>query len=222
MASIIRPRHVNINMESSNPKQSDAKVDNINHADANSGNSTTPHNTQPPPSTTQAKHKTHPQLISYHDLPEWYEGNEYIHHGYRPPSYSLRVSGRSLLTLHNETINIYTHLLPAILFLASPSVILYYLHQSYLTVNTTDDIILVLFALTAAVCLSFSACYHTFTNHSKSVDEFWLRMDFAGIVLLTVGDVISGIYMVFWCESVERIAYWSMVSRSPFSSTFQF
>lgn len=176
-----------------------------------------------PPSTstktlspiTRSRSNSQLVLISYHELPEWYEGNEYIHHGYRRPSHSVPISARGLLALHNETINIYTHLIPALVFLVSPGFILHYLHQEYTAVHPADDIIFVFFGLTAAVCQSFSACYHTFANHSERVDEFWLRMDFVGIVLLTVGDFVSGIYMVFWCESVERLVYWSMVSAHP-------
>jgi len=217
MASTLRPR-INSHVSSPKVKRPDTGPDVIIDADADSPSTTIPRsiNTKSASLTTQVQRKGHPQLISYHDLPEWYEGNEYIHHGYRPPSHSVRVSALSVLALHNESINIYTHLIPAIVFLVSPSFVLHHLHQKYIALSTTDDITFVLFLLSAAVCLAFSTFYHTFANHSERVDEFWLRMDFAGIVLLTVGDFVSGIYMVFWCESVERIVYWSMVRLIPF------
>ena len=55
--------------------------------------------------------------------------------------------------------------------------------------------------------------YHTLMNHSRRVEQLWLQFDLVGIVVLILGDFISGIYMVFWCEPLERKIYWSMVSR---------
>ena len=48
-------------------------------------------------------------------------------------------------------------------------------------------------------------------NHSERVETIWLRLDFVGIVFLTLGDFVSGIYLVFWCEPLQRKIYWSMV-----------
>ncbi|KAK0609222.1 hemolysin-III related-domain-containing protein [Bombardia bombarda] len=156
--------------------------------------------------------KAYPHLLSFDELPEWHKDNQYIREGYRPISGSAAVSFRSLLYLHNETINIYTHLIPAIAFIICEGAVLGHLHTTYYpAVKALDDLIFTAFILTAILCLSFSACYHTLTNHSVAVDNLWLRLDFVGIILLTVGDFVSGIYMVFWCERVLRIIYWSMI-----------
>ncbi|KAA8500036.1 Heptahelical transmembrane protein 4 [Porphyridium purpureum] len=51
------------------------------------------------------------RLVSYHALPAWMQDNPAIHTGYRPHMPSWRECMRSgLTTMHNETINIYTHL----------------------------------------------------------------------------------------------------------------
>lgn len=167
-------------------------------------------------SSTSRFHKT---LISYLELPEWYEGNEYILSGYRAPSHSVAQCVRSLFYLHNETVNIYTHLLPALayfIFLVSGRVVAR-LHAKYDDVTTSDELVFTFFLFTAVVCRAFSACYHMFANHSERMDVFWLRMDFVGIVLLTVGDFVSGTYMVFWCEFWERVLHWGIVSTVVFS-----
>lgn len=152
-------------------------------------------------------------LLSYEDIPQWCRDNKHIKQGYRPASGSVAASFRSLLYLHNESVNIYSHLLPALAFIIGEGIILRHLHAKYANLTIQDDIIFTLFIITAVVCLSFSACYHTLTNHSKSVDSIWLRIDFAGIIVLTLGDFISGIYMVFWCEGTLRIIYWTMVRK---------
>jgi adiponectin receptor len=66
--------------------------------------------------------------------------------------------------------------------------------------------------LTAVTCLSLSATYHTLMNHSKHVEHLCLRLDMLGIVIFILGDLILGIYIVFWCEPTQRKIYWSLVS----------
>jgi len=51
-------------------------------------------------------------------------------------------------------------------------------------------------------------------NHSQQVSLLWLRLDFVGIVVLTLGDFVSGIYLVFYCEFTLQKLYWSMVRRN--------
>lgn len=43
------------------------------------------------------------------------------------------------------------------------------------------------------------------------MERVWLRLDLVGIVLLTADDLVSGTYMVFWCEPLLRGIYWAMV-----------
>lgn len=117
--------------------------------------------------------------------------------------------------MHNETMNIFTHLLPAVAFLLGEGYILGYIHGKYTRLGVGDDLIFAFFLLTAAVCLGLSTAYHTLLNHSMKTEAVWLRLDFSGIVLLTLGDCVSGTYMVFWCEPLQRKIYWSMVGESP-------
>ena len=63
------------------------------------------------------RNKYKPVLLSFDELPEWHQDNEYIWHGYRPISGSAQVSFSSWSYLHNESVNIYSHLIPGITFL---------------------------------------------------------------------------------------------------------
>ena len=166
------------------------------------------------PATAKVEENHPPRLLSYDEIPEWYQDNEHIRHGYRPVSCSARVSVASWLYLHNESVNIYSHLIPAIGFLLGEWYILEYLHSRYQHVTIADHLIFAFFLLTATVCLGLSATYHTMINHSQRIDALWLRFDLVGIILLTLGDFVSGIYLVFWCEPLQRKIYWSMV-RTP-------
>lgn len=161
--------------------------------------------------------KARPVLLSFDELPEWHQDNEYIRHGYRPISGSAQASFSSWSYLHNESVNIYSHLLPAITFLLGEWYILQHLASRYSTATTTDYLMFAFFLLTAVTCLGLSTMYHTLLNHSHKVEQLYLQLDLVGIAFLTVGDFISGIYMVFYCEPLERNIYWSIVSECPYT-----
>src|SRR5436190_24332265 len=55
------------------------------------------------------------RTVHWDDLPHWQRDNHHIPTGYRPASASFIASFRSLGYIHNETVNIYTHLLPSVI-----------------------------------------------------------------------------------------------------------
>ncbi|KAI1100763.1 mPR-like GPCR protein [Jackrogersella minutella] len=147
-------------------------------------------------------------LLSYDEIPDWYQDNPYIHRGYRPVSHSTRACFHSWIHIHNETMNIYTHLLPAVALLASG---LAYVLARMRHRDGGDAAIVAVQMISAVTCLSFSSAYHTLICHSHQVEALWLRFDFVGIIVLILGSFISGIYVAFWCEALERKIYWSMI-----------
>ncbi|POS82665.1 hypothetical protein EPUL_004488 [Erysiphe pulchra] len=71
--------------------------------------------------------------VTWEELPAWQQDNHYIRTGYRPASASFLKSFSSLGYLHNESVNIYSHLLGAIFFAILGSLIYYFmiiLHSS--------------------------------------------------------------------------------------------
>jgi adiponectin receptor len=163
-----------------------------------------------------------PALLSFNDMPQWFQddNNKWILHGYRPISGSTRASFRSWWYLHNETLNIYSHLIPAIIFLFGEWYLLQYLASRYSQVNSADFLAFSSFMITATTCYAFSALYHTLMNHSYTVDHFWHRLDMLGIGIFIVGDIILGVYLIFWCETTLRNIYWSLVSYSLYAQLF--
>merc|ERR1712156_379474 len=57
------------------------------------------------------------RLLEFHQLAEWRRDNEFIQSRYRPELRSHRKCIRSILTVHNETGNIWSHLLGCFIFL---------------------------------------------------------------------------------------------------------
>ncbi|KAJ5646437.1 hemolysin-III channel protein Izh2 [Penicillium lividum] len=109
------------------------------------------------------------QLLSSNDIPAWYSDNPYILTGYRPISNSTRNCLSSLFYLHNESINIYTHLIPSILFLLAEWTLYQYIQIWYPHAAIQDQAIFTFFLLTATICLGMSAIFHTLMNHSEKI-----------------------------------------------------
>ncbi|KAI1372185.1 mPR-like GPCR protein [Hypoxylon crocopeplum] len=156
----------------------------------------------------ERKVRGHPTLLSYDEIPDWYQDNPYILRGYRPVSPSARTCVTSWMYVHNETINIYTHLLPAVVLLVSG---LAYVAARLSHRSSSDAIIAATQLCSAVLCLGLSSAYHTFMCHSQRAEALWLRFDFVGIIFLILGSFVSGIYVGFWCETLERKIYFSMI-----------
>lgn len=165
-------------------------------------------------SSNHATSQKKPDLITYDELPTWYKDNEYIIGGYRPESFSTSACFASLSYMHNETVNIYTHMIPAIVFLFAQAFMLVLLRQEFPEAKPLDYIVFSFFLLSACVTMSLSFLYHTLMNHSMGVSYLWLRLDYVGILALILGDFISGIRVGFYCEPTLQKIYWSMVRFS--------
>ncbi|KIW68104.1 hypothetical protein PV04_04071 [Phialophora macrospora] len=150
-------------------------------------------------------------LVHWNDLPHWRQDNHYIHSGYRQVSYSYSRSWRSVLHWHNESVNIWSHLIPATLSLPFAVVLYKVLKPRYDHASMADVIAMSCFFAGAAFCLGISASFHTLSNHSPSVARFWNQLDYAGISLLIAGSFVPSVYYGFWCHPVKQWTYWIMI-----------
>ncbi|PYH76573.1 hemolysin-III channel protein Izh2 [Aspergillus uvarum CBS 121591] len=151
------------------------------------------------------------KLLHWDELPHWQRDNQHIHSGYRPASASFLGSFQSLTYLHNETVNIYTHLLPSLLVVPAAFALYQALAPRYETATQADVIVFGCFFAGAAFCLGMSATYHTISNHSPVVARIGNAFDYAGIVGLTVGSFIPSVYFGFYCQPALQRLYWSMI-----------
>jgi adiponectin receptor len=153
-----------------------------------------------------------PRLQTFSDLPTWYQDNPYILTHYRPVSYSHTSCLYSWTYLHNESLNIYTHLIPAVLSLFAQLYTQRLLAHHFPLATLSDRLVFALHILAATTALTLSTTYHTLLNHSVHVSALWLRLDYAGILALILGSFISGIYVGFYEHPHLRTAYWGMIS----------
>ena len=151
-------------------------------------------------------------LQKFENLPAWYQDNPYIHSHYRPVSYSSFSCLYSWTYLHNESVNIYTHLLPAVLSVFAQLWMQSLISASFPEATVGDRLIFAINLAAAAMALSLSTLYHTLMCHSHHVSSLWLRIDYVGILTLTLGSFISGIYVGFYDHPHLRTVYWTMIS----------
>ena len=157
------------------------------------------------------KEVKHLLTVLWDDLQSWQQDNHYIHGGYRQASNSYAKSFASLGYLHNESVNIYTHLIGAVAFTLSGILLCRALGSRYETASRADVLAFVCFFLGAALCLGMSATYHAISNHSSRVNAIGNKLDYVGIVFLITGSFVPSIYYGFYCEPDLQKIYWTMV-----------
>ena len=163
-------------------------------------------------STSIRPPSTHPNLLHFRDLPKWYQDNPNVHTHYRPVSHSHQTCLRSLTYLHNESLNIYTHLFPAVLTILSQPLLHHHLRTSFPNSTLADRTIIHLNILAFSTTLTLSTIYHTLMSHSQHVSLLCLRLDYVGILTLILTSFISGIHVGFYTHPSLQRLYWSMIT----------
>jgi predicted membrane channel-forming protein YqfA (hemolysin III family) len=145
------------------------------------------------------------RLYKIDEVESYLRSNPFIRSGYRG-NMSMLSCIRSTLALHNETVNIWTHLLGFVVFLAL-------LVKDFVVIPLYDFISFADLCVLAGVLFCYQACmflsslFHTFTCHSQHVSEKCLSLDLAGITLALLASYLSGIYYAFWCHPETRDFY---------------
>ena len=153
--------------------------------------------------------------LPFDKLPKWLQDNEYLTAEHRPPMHSFLGCFKSMFRMHTETWNIWTHFLGLSFFVALCLGI--YVYGDYITflfedieiyqLPVTDQAMLFCFFLAAMICLSFSALFHLFSNHSQSVYKIFSRLDYSGIAILITGSSIPAYYYGFYCSDAAKYAH---------------
>lgn len=159
----------------------------------------------------------YPQLLSIESIPTWYGENPYIRTGYRPVFSAAAPCFRSWLYLHNQSGNIYTHLVPGVaVATAGNAALAWYLAVRYPVgaasgASLADRLVLHAYLTACAACFGVSAAYHTLLCHSRELADLWIRLDYVGISVLIMASFVPGLYMGFYCEPWLLRGYLAMV-----------
>ncbi|KAK3945764.1 hemolysin-III related-domain-containing protein [Diplogelasinospora grovesii] len=139
--------------------------------------------------------------MRWDDLPHWQQhGSELVHTGYRQACGSVRGCLHSWTYIHNETVNIYSHIVGAVVFLGLP----FYIFSTSIPprwqiASTVDIIVCTTYLMGVTVCFIFSSLFHTFMSHSPTLYASGMKMDFQGILILMWSSTIPLVYYGFPC-----------------------
>lgn len=104
----------------------------------------------------------HGRLKTWDEIPSWQQDNEYILSAYREATGSITRSFQSLAYVHNETVNIYSHLFGAAFFSLAPFYLYQVLHVHYIRATLEDLVVFFTFFYGVAVCFLLSSTYVIF------------------------------------------------------------
>ncbi|GAB4819451.1 hypothetical protein N2152v2_006497 [Parachlorella kessleri] len=138
------------------------------------------------------------RLYSFEEAPPTLQYNKYIRSGYRAGLSYGQCLG-SMLCCHNETGNILTHLLPALVMLGmlAYDMLAPWPHARLEYWQNWGSILL---------CFCLSVAYHTFSANHHHYDT-WLRLDVCGVLLVLVGGGHMVLWWGFHCHPMLRMAF---------------
>jgi adiponectin receptor len=155
-------------------------------------------------------------LVLWDDLPTWRRDNQYILSGYRADSNSYWKSFKSLFYVHNEFVNIWTHLLGALVFPVIGIWLYNIIAPRYASATSMDVLVFSCFFVGAVLCLSMSAAFHMLCNHSPEVAKWGNKLDYSGIVFCIVGSYVPALYYGLFCLPNMLTPYMYGVSATPY------
>ncbi|KIJ39469.1 hypothetical protein M422DRAFT_85431, partial [Sphaerobolus stellatus SS14] len=166
------------------------------------------------------------KLISYNDLPQRYRNNDFVDTGYRfIPLHRWPRILSSIFQVHNETANIWTHLLPLVYSLtALVSTTVPMLESHKMPIDIAECV----FTLFANICLASSCIWHIMSGCAHmGTCESAARIDYVGIGWLITASIGSVLYYGFSCRPMIAAIYLSVsfclgvaASILPFMSWF--
>ena len=143
-------------------------------------------------------HPRHMELLLHEDMPTWFQRlhGPTILVGYRPTQKPLRFYFHTLWSLHNETLNVWTHLIGAAVFIAL-----------LFAGSTRRDGYMIAYRGASAACFVASSSYHLFLPVSEEVYTRLQRLDYAAIFILIGASAIPYYSVQYKChQSLELLA----------------
>lgn len=166
-------------------------------------------------------------LYTYDQLPGHLFDNPYILKGYRM-SYSTFMCLRSVFAIHNETLNIWTHLIGFVLFVIAIAFFFTFVFfprfrepnndaGSHLPISAESNWITLfvfgVYSFGCLLCLLCSTVFHTLLPHRNMTVYSWAHaLDYFGITFLVVGSFLPFCYFCFACEPFWQMLYLLMIS----------
>ena len=158
--------------------------------------------------------------------PSW-QRQQYILRGYRI-GLSMKETFLSLFVLHNETVNVWTHLVGSLYFLCTLVVegplpasynILPSMEADYQG-KTLPTWPLSVFILSASMCMGLSAIFHLLLNYDYKTNQIVSSLDYAGISLLIAGSFFPVLGYGFCNNDTRKVYLSGLTILTLFTITF--
>lgn len=134
-------------------------------------------------------------LLTQHEAPQ-YMREDSITNGYRQ-KLSYRACITSWFWIHNETVNIWTHLIGFLIFMTCFGYIIWSPPRE---IQSYFEIVPLLVQLISyMVCMLSSTLFHTFSCHSEAAHKSWRYTDHFSILFALFGTYVSLICGTFSC-----------------------
>jgi len=134
-------------------------------------------------------------LADWSDVPSYLQHNKFITAGYRV-NYTAKRCLYSIFQLHNETFEIWTHLLATAFFvLAWKPVITDYIPEP----RWGDVLVMSVFFVCTILQMANSTIFHVFNCQSPNSYKWAARLDYSGISIMIIGCYIPPLYYGFVC-----------------------
>ncbi|KAJ7682633.1 hemolysin-III related-domain-containing protein [Mycena polygramma] len=160
------------------------------------------------------------RTVGWSQLEPWQQDNPGITTGYRRLTYSWKGCYESLYWWHNETVNVWSHLLGALAILGIYALLIIPQYNFHLfevdasNVKTSDVILFRVFLLGAFVCFTCSVMFHSSLCHSEKVAKVLNRVDYFGIFVLGTVNYFPTFHYAFFCAPQLRNLYIALMSIS--------
>ena len=161
---------------------------------------------------SSSKKSSHYELISYSQLPKWAQDNEFITKYYRKTNTNWKhVILSSFFQFHNESFNIYSHAIPALVALIVAN------HFIFMPTSTFADeflekIVWISYLVCATIMLTCSWTFHACYIHSYKTFCLGSKLDYAGISFMIVGSFLPWLFYTFYCEKVLFRVYFTSIT----------
>ena len=146
--------------------------------------------------------------LEYYQVSEWSKDNEYIKCYYRKTDQTWKYYFKSIFKWHNETMNIWTHLLGFLgVFLSNIYINLNYNVNKYISQAICFNI----FTCCMMICYLFSSIMHLLYPKSQKVCYHTQFLDYIGINILIASSFATFVYYAFYCNKTTQIIYYSVI-----------
>jgi len=136
------------------------------------------------------------------------QDNPFILSGFREyTEKSFLECSKSIFHVHNDTMNVWTHLIPALWHMYC----IYYAFVTFAQAHTTDKYVFFFFHFCSAFCFLASSAYHIFRSHSLLMYKTFLLLDVGGIAFQIFGSVFLISYFEMACYPIWRNVWIALV-----------